>query len=265
MSGSNIRIASVIAARNEEELIEKTIVSLKAQTFPIGIIIVVDDGSTDRTAEIALSMGCIVIRLPYHEESYVGRPELAKVFNAGLKLIPSDYNYVLILGADHPLPKEYVENLLNAMIKENVFIASGWIKDEPFHPDIPRGSGRIYAFKLLREIGFFPENWGWEAYVVFKAMKMGYKTKCFKHIVSKKLRPVSRSPEKMLYLGKAMKALGYDFKYAIARAIVNGSWSMLKGYLSKDVKPYEDVRDFVKEWQKHMFWFRVKEAILKRG
>lgn len=265
MGEADTKIASIIAARNEEKFIRETIASLKNQSVPISMVVVVDDGSTDRTAEIVLSMDCILVRLPHHEESYVGRPELARVFNAGLSLIPENYDYLMTVGADHPLPERYVELLLDAMKREGVSIASGWIEGEPYHPDIPRGSGRIYQFKILKELGFFPENWGWEAYVIFKAMKMGYKTKCFKHIISKKLRPASRSDKKMFYLGKAMKALGYDFKYAMARALLNRSFSMLKGYFSKDVKPYEDIRDFVREWQRKIFWSRVRRIFMRMG
>jgi hypothetical protein len=58
-----------------------------------------------------------------------------------------------------------------------------------------------------------------------------------------------------------MKALGYDFKYALGRVIVNRSWSMLRGYMSKDVKVYNDIAEFVKKWQRNIFWSRVKQVL----
>ncbi|MBS7612571.1 hypothetical protein KEJ27_10315, partial [Candidatus Bathyarchaeota archaeon] len=144
------------------------------------------------------------------------------------------------------------------MIKENVRIASGYIKGEPFHPEMPRGSGRVYDFKLFKSIDFFPVNWGWESYVIFKVMQMGYKVRCYKDIEAGEARPTSMNKRKLFYYGKAMKALGYDFKYAVGRAVFNKSWSMIEGYLSKDVRVYKDIADFVRRWQRENFWKRVK-------
>lgn len=256
-------IYAVVPARNEEKKIERALLSLKKQTLNVRGIIIVDDGSVDKTAKVAARYG-EVISLPFHEESYVGRPELALILNEGLKRIPDYCDYVLILGADHELPRTYLESIVERMIKENVKVASGYINGEPYHPEAPRGSGRIYDFRLFKSIGFFPVYWGWESYVIFKFMQMGYSVRCYRDVEAGEARPTSMSKRKLFYYGKAMKALGYDFKYVIGRAIINRSWSMIKGYLSKDVQVYEDISDFVREWQRKYFWKRV-EAILRAG
>lgn len=54
----------IIPAYNGERFIRAAIESVQAQTLPVSEIIVVDDGSTDRTAEIAESLGAVVIRQP---------------------------------------------------------------------------------------------------------------------------------------------------------------------------------------------------------
>ncbi len=249
-----VKVYAVLPARNEEQYIENALRSLKAQTLVLMGIIVVDDGSTDRTAEIARTYADIVISLPRHEESYVGRPELARVLNEGLKRVPEDCEYVLIVGADHILPEDYVEKIVHRMREEKVVIASGRIEGEPCDLETPRGSGRVYYYPFFKSIGFFPENWGWESYVVFKALYMGLKVRCYGDIVSKRARPTSRSSRKMYYLGKAMRALGYDWKYAVGRALLNTSPSMLRGYFSRDMEVYRDVAPFVREWQKKYFW-----------
>jgi len=256
-------IYAVIPARNEKDRIERALLALKEQTLSLSGIIVVDDGSTDRTAEIAAHYA-EVIRLPSHEESYVGRPELAAVLNEGLRRVPEDCNYVLILNADHILPKVYLKSLIERMIKEDVKMASGYIKGEPYNPEIPRGSGRVCDFRIFKSIGFFPVNWGWESYIIFKFMQMGHKVKCYKDIDGGDARPTSINRRKLFYYGKGMKALGYDFKYAVGRAIINRSWSMIRGYFSRDVKVYEDIIYFVREWQRKIFWKRVK-SIFKAG
>jgi glycosyltransferase involved in cell wall biosynthesis len=54
-------VSAVIAAYNAEAFIAETIESVRAQTLPVAEILVVDDGSTDSTAEIARGMGARVI------------------------------------------------------------------------------------------------------------------------------------------------------------------------------------------------------------
>jgi Glycosyl transferase family 2 len=53
----------LVAARDEEQVIERTVRSLR-QAFPDAEVIVADDGSRDRTAELAEEAGAIVLRLP---------------------------------------------------------------------------------------------------------------------------------------------------------------------------------------------------------
>ena len=168
------KICAVICARNEKDNIAETINSLKSQTYPIDKIIVVDDGSIDGTGEIAKKLGCLVVRLPPHEESLVGRPELAERINEGLKLA-KDFNpdYILIVGADHSLPRDYVEKLLERM-EENprLVIASGVISKEPWMHLSPRGSGRLIKASFWREVSGlqYPVCWGWESWLCFKAL-----------------------------------------------------------------------------------------------
>jgi glycosyltransferase involved in cell wall biosynthesis len=258
-----LRVYAIVPARNEEYRIEQTLESLLKQTLKVEKIIIVNDGSTDRTAEIAKKYG-EVVNLPPHKESYTGRPELARVLNEGLKRVPDDCDYVLIVGADHVLPENYLEEIISRMVQEDVKIASGHIRGEPYHPEMPRGSGRVYDFKLLKKIGFFPVNWGWESYVVFKAMQMGFKVKQYKDIDAGRARPTRMDKRKLYYYGKAMRALGYDFFYVIGRSILRRSLSMIKGYMSKDVNKYDDIAVFVREWQRKNLMKRVKQVLSVR-
>ena len=55
------KVGIVIPARNEEETLIATLKMLNAQRLRPRVIMVVDDGSTDKTAEIARKMNCMFL------------------------------------------------------------------------------------------------------------------------------------------------------------------------------------------------------------
>jgi len=264
-----MKYAVVIPARNEERYIEKTLSALKKQTVQPIQIVVVDDGSKDNTAHIASRYADIVVRLPDRGASVVGTPELAKVINQGLKRVEKDVDYILICGADHVLPENYLEAVVKKMkANSKLVIASGSVKGEPYFESHPRGSGRVVNAKFWRVVNdlLYPVVWGWEDWLCFKAMQLGYEVRSFKDVVTELQRPTRLGSVG----GKKMYALGYDWKYALGRCALTflkspkAGWSMFWGWLlHKDVKRL-DIADWVNHMQKKLFWKRVK-AIIKRG
>jgi glycosyltransferase involved in cell wall biosynthesis len=267
-----VKYAVVVAARNEEKYIEKTLAALKQQTVLPDQIIVVDDGSTDRTGRIASNYADAVIKLPDREYSVVGKPELAKVVNEGLRQVEKDVDYVLICGADHVLPKDYFEAITSRMkANPKIVVASGRIRGEPHFEFAPRGSGRVVDADFWREVSNlqYPVEWGWESWLFYKAMQLGYEVRCFRDIVTDIERP-TRLGKAGLW-GKGMYALGYDWKYALGRCVLTffkspkaGLGMFLGWLLHKNVKRL-DIADWVNQMQKKRFWKRVLEIIKRRG
>lgn len=262
-----MKVGVVIPARNEEVFLGKTLEHLLNQTLKPDKIVVVDDGSTDKTVEIAQRYKVFVIQLP-NRGYKAGRPELAEVINEGFKTLSeaAQFDYVMVLGADHPLPPTYLEKMVARMEKDrNLVMASARILGEPSFAEIPNPSGRIYRFKFLREIGFFPVNYGWEDYPVYKALMMRYNVKFFDDIVTSQQRSLRVSGKKMYFWGKAMNALGYDPLYALGRCArwflksPKGAINMFGGYISSDVQKYSDVSDFLGKWQRRIIWKRIRE------
>lgn len=264
-------VIAVVKARNERENISETILSLKRQTLPLEQIVVINDGSTDGTGELARKLGCVVIDLPYHAESYVGKPELAERLNVGLKLAAKkDPDYILIVDADHPLPKDYVKRLVKRM-EDNakLVVASGSIKGEPYVATHPRGSGRLVRTSFWRKVSDvqYPVCWGWESWLCLKAMQLGYKAVCFRDIETETKR--STKMGKTGY-GKAMYALGYDWKYALGRCALTflksprAGLTMFWEFIRHENVERLDVADWVNQMQKRRFWSRVWR-IIKHG
>jgi len=261
------RCGVVVNARDEEEVIEKCLESLRNQTVKI-FLVVVDDGSVDRTGEVASRFADVVVNLPRHEESWAGRPELARVINAGFNVLKKlDLMYVMISGADAVYPSNYVGELVSRMENEGIVLASGVAEGEVSRSWSPRGCGRVIDAKWFRSIGFkYPENYGFEVYLIYKALSQGRKVMVFHDLKFRLLRETRFSKQKLYLWGKGMKALNYWWLYAFGRTVLTGlrhpvgSYLMLRGYLSK-VQPYDDIREFVNDFQKKMFFKRLKEVL----
>lgn len=86
----SVPISVVIPALNAERYIGEAIKSVHAQTLNVSEIIVVDNGSTDRTAQIAADLGAIVI-----DE---GKPGPSRARNAGIR--SCRYEWVALLDSD---------------------------------------------------------------------------------------------------------------------------------------------------------------------
>jgi glycosyltransferase involved in cell wall biosynthesis len=249
-----VRIAAIMPARNEENFIDKTLAALFEQYMQPSKVIVVNDGSTDMTAEIALTAGAEVVNVPDRGYNVHGTPFLAGVINYGLKTLQdeeygiSENDYVLILGADHILLQNYIGTILNVMeANRSIAICSGQITGE--HSVIPRGSGRIVRAKFWRSIGFrYPENFGFETYLLIKAQQQGYRVEVLPNLMTQTLRKTGINYKKSVYIsyGKSLKALGYSKLYSAARigraSMQNPKrgFCMLKGYMSNDIKMYDE-------------------------
>ena len=97
---NNFRTLAIVPAYNEEKTIEKVISEIK----DVGLIpVVVDDGSTDKTYEIAKKMNITVIK---HNENK-GKGEAIKTgFNYILKSLPEVKSVVILDGDLQYSPKD---------------------------------------------------------------------------------------------------------------------------------------------------------------
>ncbi|MCH2660441.1 glycosyltransferase family 2 protein, partial [bacterium] len=107
------KIALVIPALNEERLIGAT---LEAVPETIDRIYVIDDGSQDQTAEIVRKRGEIDPRvelLQHQKNQGVG----AAIITGYLQASADDYDIAVVVGGDHQMPLEVVEDLLEPIVR----------------------------------------------------------------------------------------------------------------------------------------------------
>src|SRR5579862_7375092 len=103
------RVAAIIPHWTRRDLLPPLFQSLRAQTRPFDTILVVDNGSTDGSAEFAEDEGVQVLRLTEN----LG---FAPAVNRGIAVVAADW--VAILNNDVTLAPDWLECLLASAISE---------------------------------------------------------------------------------------------------------------------------------------------------
>jgi glycosyltransferase involved in cell wall biosynthesis len=216
--------SAVIATKNEEDRIEKTIRSVLNQVVPPKYIVVVDDGSMNGTVRIVEQFSEVVrvIRLKDRGYSGIGRPELAIVFNKGFEFLEKkEMDFVLVVGADNVYNEDYVEKLVWEFIKNNFRLAmtSGYPKIDPVSKNHVSGGGRLINTEFFRRIGFhYPLIYGWESAVILEARRLGYICYSIDEYFNITRRGGTNYKSYMVW-GRGMKALGYRHLFVWRRTI----------------------------------------------
>lgn len=113
-SGASTSISVLVPAFNEEALIAKTIDSVKQSFAGVGHsdfeIIVCDNNSTDRTAEVARSMGANVIFEPHNQ--------ISRARNTAARQAKSDW--LIFIDADTVMPVELLRTTIATMTEGKV-------------------------------------------------------------------------------------------------------------------------------------------------
>jgi len=264
---STYKIVVVISARNEEKFIADTIKSLLNQTLPPEKIIVVDDGSTDKTTQIIqnFNKGKIVLlerRERIGGPSLLGTPKMALPFNLGFEYIRRkkiNYDFVMISGADCIYEPKYIETIVERMIQnKKLVVASGCQKGEEINPDHARGAGRLIKKQFWRQYGEkYPyPSYLWESGIIFKAQMLGYGVRGFKDITYTSQRK-SGSNIDMIRYGRMLRAIGYPLLIVLGRAVrlikkagIRQAVRIIAGYLLQPNQIFSadyEIRNYLKK------------------
>jgi dolichol-phosphate mannosyltransferase len=191
------RVIVVIPAYNEESRVSRAVIGMPSV---VDLALVVDDGSTDRTAEIAREHGATVISLP-------GHTNIDAALRAGFDVALRDgYDIVVIMAGNGKDDPREIPRLLKPIEEDGIefvqgsrYLPGGRHANMPFHRTFgtrlyPRllhlatgfpatdGTNGFRAFKtsLLRDPRIdFRQPWldpyGTELYLVIKAIRLGYR------------------------------------------------------------------------------------------
>jgi biofilm PGA synthesis N-glycosyltransferase PgaC len=181
-------------ARNEEMYIQKTIESMVSQSVMPERWIIVDDGSTDRTAEIVEPYlkqypWIQLVRRPRHtERSFAGK---ANAFNAGYEVVKSlQFDVIGNLDVDISFDSDYMEFLLQKFVENPKLGVAGTamredsydaLKDSFYNDNDVFGACQLFRRACFQDVGgYTPIKWGGLDWIAVRTARLrGWQTRSF--------------------------------------------------------------------------------------
>jgi len=283
----------ITPAHNEESYIQFTLDSVVAQTIQPAQWIIVDDGSTDGTADIVQGYAnkypwIKLIKNSPHETTRQGGRKVVRAFNCGYQALDiSDFEFAVKLDADLTLPSNYFEEVGRTFDADPVVGMCGgylseysdgkWKKAEAAGYHL-RGAIKAYRKKCFDQIGGIPLTSNWDFLDGMKAMSLGWIIKILPLNVKhhrKTSTLINRGLNSSFVTGKQYYKDGYDLFLAICRSATYGlrtkpyiltSFGFLLGFLyncwykpQKEVDP--ELEAFIKKFQ----YARIKNILLRKS
>lgn len=258
------RYILITAAHNEEAFIEKTCVSVAAQTVRPLKWIVVDDASVDGTASIvagfqARHRGLVEL---LHVKRPPGRDFANKVraFNIGLAQARElEYSLVGNLDADLSFDADYFARILSRFDRDPTLgIAGGMICScidgafiaQNVAPDSVAGAVQLFRRECFADVGgYLPlKQGGIDAAAEIIARQKGWTVRTFadlRVLEHRRTGTATANPlSARLREGRRLYALGYGFPFFLARCVrrsmerprMIGSLTALLGYLESVIR-----------------------------
>lgn len=236
----------ITPAYNEEEHIEKTILSMLNQTVLPVKWIIASDGSTDRTDEIIARYGYTFpwieyLRLPeHHDRSFASK---VHCFNTAFHTIKNtEYGIIGNLDADISFDHEYFEYLLKMFVQfprlgvaGTPFIESSVPVYDYRFTNIQHVSGACQLFRkqCFLEIGGYKpvKNGGIDWIAVTTARMHGWQTRTFTEKTCTHHCPIGRGHH---------NALKTKFRYGQKDYLLGGHplWQIFRSVYQMKSKPY---------------------------
>lgn len=215
---------AIVTCRNSEDNIKAALNSLKDQTLKPEYVIVVNDGSTDRTTEILndVQKDWNSLHVITHSDWGYDIKRVSKNWNEAIKLSRDKglqkVDYHLIATDDSVYSKDYAEKIIAHMDSHpDVAIVSG--NYTKYKPVMPHGAGRFVRNSFFESAywhGYYPEKMGYESAILYEANHRGYAYSVLNDARFEHTKPLGRN-HKFIEFGASMQTLGYHPLFALAR------------------------------------------------
>ena len=260
----------VSPVRNEAQYIEGTIRSMACQTVPPAEWIIVNDGSTDETAELVKrhARSHAWIHLIDREKRQEGQDRqrgkgVIDTFYYGYERRTEEkYQFLVKLDGDVSFEPEYFEFLLQQFAANaRLGIAGGTLYEQLDNKwtlrtalDHVRGPIKTYRRACFDEIGGLERALGWDGIDEWKARSQGWEVRSFAETRVYHHRPTGDATGKLkakMEQGYGAHYMGYHPLYTIARGILHmtrrpyvlGGMTMMLGHLAAWMQGREQYGD----------------------
>ena len=218
----------VMPAYNEAEYIGRTINSIAKQSLLPKQLIVVNDGSTDRTGEVVeeYAQQYPWIRLVNHDkkEGHAGGAKVIRAFYIGYDTIDIDYDILVKLDADLELDNIYFEKIVSYFKADpKLGIAGGtivvqengeWVYENFSDQDHVKGAYKAYRRACFEQMGGLRRSQGWDTVDELLAFYHGWTNKVDESLKVKHYRPMGTetgSVKVRAKIGHGMYRMRYGF------------------------------------------------------
>ena len=231
----------VIPAYNEEAFIALTLQSLVSQTLLPKKVVVVNDNSTDKTAEIVLAFAkenpFITLVNKTSEAIHLPGSKVIQAFHKGFETLDNNYDIIVKLDADLILPNNYFERISSTFEKDaEVAMVGGfayiekngdWIIENLTDKDHIRGAFKAYRKTFFEQMGNLKPAMGWDTVDELLAKFYGWKVITDSSLIVKHLKPTGANYNKTARYkqGEAFYTLGYGF---FITAIASAKLALMK-------------------------------------
>jgi len=223
-------------ARDEEDCIERTIKCVIGQTIQPLEWIIVDDGSLDRTADIAQSYTgqhpwIRLVCLPDLGKRQRGAGVVSAFYEGYERLEHQDYDFIVKLDVDLSFDAVYFEELFRRFAgSPSLGIAGGalyifrngrWLLDKAPLDNV-LGPTKVYRRECFEQIGGLVRSLGWDAIDDLQAQLLGWQTRTFGHLVVLHHRPIGKRSGAInagLEHGKGAYFMGSHPLFVLARGV----------------------------------------------
>ena len=278
----------IIPAHNEEAFIALTLKSLISQTVLPTKVVVVNDNSTDKTAEIVTAFAkensFITLVNSSSEAIHLPGSKVIQAFHKGFETLDDQYDIIVKLDADLILPDNYFESIIKHFKSDTAIGMAGgfayiekngeWVLENLTDKDHIRGAFKAYRKKCFQDIGGLKPAMGWDTVDELLAKFYNWKVITDASLIVKHLKPTGANYNKTARYkqGEAFYTLGYGF---LITAIASAKLAMMKkkpllfldyikGFWKAkwDKKPLlvsEEQATFIRQYR----WKKMKDKIVK--
>ena len=289
-----MNIAIVCCFLDEEALLPRLLASLAGQSRRPDHLLLVDDGSTDRSAELAEAFAAehgwaSAVRRPQRpaETDRLSTAAELVAFQWGVEQLPGEWEVVVKLDGDLELAPRHIEAVEGALVADptlgvagaylSVVEPDGSLRREEHPVEHVRGPNKFYRRACFEQISPLPPILGWDTIDELRARHAGWRTSSIEvpggdslHLRPTgshggRLRALRRWGECAWGFGRAPRhVLPLSLRYFGERPYVIGCVNFVWGYAAAAARRRPRAEPEVRDQRRREDGARIRRA-LRRG